>query len=471
MKYDYHIIVIGAGSGGLVVASGAAGLGAKVALIEKGKMGGDCLNYGCVPSKTFLKSAHLAKDIKAAEKYGLAAGLNQVDAKNIMDRVQQIIAEIAPNDSKERYQGLGVNVINGAAKILDEHTVEVDNKKLTAKYLVISTGAKPRVPDIKGIENISYYTNETIFDLTSLPKHLIVIGTGPIGLELGQGFAHLGTQVSMVGHAGRLFPKDDPEVWPIMEKVIKDDGIKLYMNAETNEVRKNKNEIELDITIDDKKTTITGDAFLVVPGRVPDNSLLEASKIKIDTDKRGYIKTNPYLQTSVKNIYAVGDCTGAFQFTHMAAYQAGLVIRNTLFPFQSKLNYSQVPWTTYTKPEVAHVGYTQPWAEKEGLYQDSIIINLEDNDRAKSENDRIGFLKLILGKKSRLIGATMVGEKAGEIIPIATLAIKQKLKANAFMSLIFSYPTEAEIFKTASLHYVKKGFKPWMKELIRRVLL
>ncbi|WP_347275315.1 FAD-dependent oxidoreductase [Candidatus Kuenenia sp.] len=471
MRYDYHIIVIGAGSGGLVVASGAASLGARVALIEAEKMGGDCLNAGCVPSKTFLKSAHIAKAIRDASMYGLTANLKKVDLAAVMDRVNKVIREIEPHDSRERYEGLGVDVILGFGEIQDRHTVKIGRETITGKYIVIATGSEPAVPPIPGLNEVDYQTNRTIFHLKELPGHLIVLGSGPIGIELGQGFRHLGSQVTIINRSPGLFKKDDPEVGPLMEKQLKDDGIELLLGIAYRRVRQDIDGISVEIEQEGKSRVITGDQLLVAAGRLPATKNLGLDKVGVRVDEKGYIVTNRKLKTSVKNIYACGDVTGHYQFTHMAGYQAGTIIRNIIFRLGAKADYSTVPWTTYTKPEVAHVGYTEPMAREAGIYNSSLKVALSAIDRAKAEDDRVGFLKLNLGKKGRIIGATLVGEKAGEMIPAITIAIKQKLTAGFFMHMIFSYPTESEILKSASLEAAKQSLKPWMKKVIRAVLL
>ncbi|MDP8320887.1 MAG: FAD-dependent oxidoreductase [Candidatus Stygibacter australis] len=471
MKYDYHIIVIGAGSAGLTIASGAAGLGANVALLENHKMGGDCLNYGCVPSKTFLRSAHLAKDISRAAEFALDANLNIPDLKAVMRRVKKVIAEIEPHDSRERYESLGVKVFMGESSLIDNHTVKTGDKTITGKKIVIATGSKARIPDLPGLNEVSYLTNKTIFDLEKLPTHLMIIGGGPIGLELGQGFRHLGSRVTIIDRNEHLFPKDDPEVWDVMKKVLQDDGVELLLQSKVNAVSQKDKEITIEIKTSKGIEFISGDALLVSSGRIPDTEGLGLANIGIKTDKRGYIITDRSMRTSTKNIFAAGDVTGPFQFTHMAGYQGGKVVPNALMNLRQKANYNIVPWTTYTKPEVAHVGYTEPWAKKLGIFKESIISQLNENDRAKSENDRAGFLKLILGKKGKIIGATLVSEKAGEMIPLASMAITKGMKASAFASLIFSYPTEAEIFQRLSFNYLKRSLKPWMKNLIKSLFL
>lgn len=471
MKFDCHVIVIGAGSGGLVVASGAAQLGAKVVLIESDKMGGECLNTGCVPSKTFLKSAHVADDIRNSNYFGLRASLGNVNLSEVGKRVKSVIKAIEPHDSKERFESLGVDVFLQKGTLIDKHTVRVGERNITGKNIIIATGSKPLVPPIPGLKDVAYLTNENVFDLTTLPKNLIVLGGGPVGLELGQGFRYLGSEVSIVDMLPHIFVKDDPEVAPIMEKKLESEGINLFLSSKIIEVKKERKDIIVITERNGQKKEVAGDYILVALGRVPNTKDLGLENAGIKTDKKGYVVTNERLQTNVRNIYACGDVTGPYLFTHMASYQAGIIVRNIIFRLPSKVDYSGVTWTTYTKPEVAHVGYTEPWAKSLGLYKGSVVVNLEEVDRAKAEKDEIGFLKLITGKRNKLIGATVVGEKAGEMIHLATLAIKRKLKATAFINLIFSYPTEAEIFKFASSELYKRAFKGWMKKLIKALFL
>jgi len=471
MIYNYHIIVIGAGSAGLVVASGASKLGAKVALIEKEKMGGDCLNYGCVPSKSFLKSAHLAKDISIAGEFGLKASIDEIDLEKIMERVKSVIKEIEPHDSKERYEGLGVDVIFGKGELISKNSVKVGDKVITGKSIVIATGSEPLIPEIKGLNQISYLTNKNIFSLKKLPEHLIVLGGGPIGLELGQGFSYLGSKVTVIDRSSGLFKKDDPEVGPLMEERLLSEGMDLMFDSTIKEIKKDNHNITAIVESKGDIKEVTGDNLLLSVGRKPASNGLGLEKLGISTDKRGFIITNKRLQTRLKNIYACGDVTGPYLFTHMASYQASICIKNIIFRLGTRTDYSTVPWTTYTKPEVAHTGYTEQQAKSLGLFSEKLFINLSDIDRAKAEDDRTGFLKLNLGKKGRLIGATLVGEKAGEMIPLASLAIKKKLKGTAFLDIIFSYPTESEIFLFASLKKLRGGFKDWQKKLIKLIFL
>jgi len=470
MNYNYHIIVIGGGSAGLVVASGGASMGAKVALIEKDKMGGDCLNTGCVPSKSFLRSAHLAADIKRAGNFGLSAQMKDVNISAVMRRVNKIITTIAPHDSVERFTSLGVDVFQGRGVLSDSHTVRVNDRVITGKYIVIATGSGPAVPTIPGLNKVPFFTNKNIFNIKKLPKKLLILGGGPIGLELGQGFRHLGSDVEIIDKADHLFAKDDQEAVSLMENVLTGEGISLTLSAAIKEIKKSGNKISVVIEQNGKQREITGTDLLVSSGRVPDTAGIGLENAGVHVNDMRYISVNKYLQTNIKNIYACGDAAGPYQFTHMAGYQAGVVLRNIIFPIiKSPVNYSTVPWTTYTKPEVAHVGYTEQMAREKGIFKDTVIVDLKDMDRAQTEDDTTGFLKLVLGKRKRIVGATMVGNKAGEIIPLAAMAIRTKMKATGFMPQIFSYPTEAEIFKFAGYAFARKSFKPWMKSIVQKI--
>lgn len=471
MKYDYHIIVIGAGSGGLVVASGAAGLGAKVALIEGDKMGGDCLNYGCVPSKTFLRSAHVADTIKQAKDFGIEVSHWSYDIKSIMSRVGHVIEAIEPHDSKERYEGLGVKVYEGYGSLVDRHTVMVNGREITGDKIVIATGSEALIPAIKGLDQVPYLTNKTVFKQERSPKNLIVLGAGPIGCELGQGFAQLGSQVTIIDMATSLFSKDDPEVGPLILQRFESDGIKMALGAEILSVSDKQGEIVVSIKVDGEEKKIKGDTLLVALGRKPNTQYLNMESVGIKTKKSGHIITDHYLRTNVKNIFAVGDVTGPYAFTHTAGYQASVVIQNAIFPVKKKVSYKAVPWVTYTKPEIAHVGVTEPFLKKKAVTYKRYMVPIINNDRAKAESDSEGFLKVLTDKKGVVIGATMVGEKAGEQIGLANLAVVKGLKISSFMSMTFPYPTEIEIYKTAALQAMKESFKPWQQQLIKRLFL
>ncbi len=470
MKYDHQIIVIGGGSAGLVVAAGAAGLGADAVLVEREKMGGECLNSGCVPSKAFLRCAHKAAEIRESAGFGIRATMDGVDMESLMQRVRSVIGEIEPHDSAERFRSLGVNVIKGEARIVDAHHIIVAEKEISAKYIVIATGSEAVVPPIKGLSGTPYYTNRNIFSIKKLPENLVALGGGPIGLELGQGFSHLGSKVTVIDMSERLFPKDDSEAGLLMEKVMRGEGMEFHLRAKIVEVVQSGGSGMVRIEKEKKILDIPFDALLVALGRKAVTDGLGLNDAGIAVDKRGYIKTDDRQQTSVPGIYACGDVCGTYQFTHMAGYQAGIVLRNIIFKLPARVDYSAVPWVTYTRPEVAHAGYTEESAKGKGILGESFLYDLSENDRARTEGDAHGFIKIVTDKKGRIIGTTIVGRKAGEMIALSVMAIGRKLKATCFMNMVFPYPTESEIYGLASRNIAKKSLKPWMKKVIRMMV-
>ena len=466
MKYDYDVAVIGAGSAGLVAASGCARLGAKVLLVEKDRMGGECLNSGCVPSKTFLKCARLAASIRNSASFGLRAFIIDGDIGGVMNRVKSVIESAAPRDSRKRYEELGVRVVMGEGFLKSPHILLAAGREYRVKKVVIATGSQPLVPKIAGLDKVTFYTNENIFDIADLPKHLIVLGAGPAGVELGQGFRQVGSGVTLVDMAPRLFMKDEPEAAALMEKRFKAEGIKLALSSKITGVSSRPGEIIVTAERNGRREEITGSHLLAALGRVPSSANLGLENAGIAFDKRGYITVDETMRTSAKNIYACGDVTGPYLFTHMASYQAEIIVRNIFLPFKAKVDYSAVPWVTYTLPEVAHAGYTESEAAAKKLFGESVLVDLKETDRALTEGEEEGFLKLILDKRNRVIGVTVVSAKAGEMIAPALLAVKKRLKATEFRSLIFPYPTESEIYKFAASVILSRRLTPAIKKLL-----
>jgi pyruvate/2-oxoglutarate dehydrogenase complex dihydrolipoamide dehydrogenase (E3) component len=476
MNYEYHAIIIGGGSAGLTVASGCAALGAKVALIEKGKMGGDCLNSGCVPSKAFLRSAHLLNEIRCADRLNINANYEAPAIALIMERVRSVIGAIAPHDSKERFEKLGVTVIEAEAVLLDNHRVKANGITLTGKYIVIAAGSKPALPPIPGLKDVPYFTNENIFNINVLPKHLLVLGAGPIGLELGQAFKYLGSAVSIIDQLPCLLPNDDAEAGRLLEQRFSEENINFHLGSKIIEVRPASGGIGVTVEKNGVLQELSGDTLLVALGRVPAVKDLGLENAGVRTDARGYIITDDRFRTSAENIYACGDCAavgghGPYQFTHTAGYQGSIVARNLIVPFKGSMDHSIVPWVTYTKPEVAHVGLTEHVAADRGLFGRSIVVDLDDADRSKTDGEEGGFLKIVVGGNGRVIGVTIVADKAGEMIGTGILAVKNKLKPAAFASLMFPYPTQSELYKTAAYLSLKDSFKPWMKKLVKKFLV
>jgi len=467
MRYDFHTIVIGAGSAGLMTAGILAKLGAKVALVEKNRMGGDCLNTGCVPSKSLLYQA---------EKQGVY--------HDVIKHIHQTIEKIAPHDSIDRFESMGVTVLKGSAKLLDGHRVEVELKEqdgnlqvITGKNIVLATGSKPRVPELEGLKDIFYLTNESLFSMEKLPKRFIIWGGGPISMEIGQAFRKLGSEVVIISRGHRLFKKDEPEVHPLMKEILETEGIAFFFGYEpikisaTEESPVNAN---FNLKIRNRKTgeekLLEGDRFLIALGRVSSTENLGLENGGVKVDKRGYVTVNEHLQTSSKNIYACGDVVGNYQFTHMAGYEAEIVSKNLLLPIQIKADYSKAVWTTYTKPQVAHSGYTEAKAKDTGKFGKTLIKTFEDVDRSIIEEDTRGFVKIILDRKGRVIGGTVVSNEAGEMIGMISLAISNKMRLSAFQRLIYSYPTKSEIFKSLAVDNLQDSVSPWQRNLLGKWL-
>ncbi len=468
MKTNYDIIIIGAGSGGLVAAATACGLGASVLLVENKKMGGDCLNYGCVPSKTFLKACHLMRGIKNAKKYGIDVKGTEVSLEKVMQRVQDVIAEIAPHDSVERFTSLGAHVVQGKGELVTKNSVKVGDKTYTAKKIIISTGSSARIPSIPGLDKIGYLTNESIFGLKKLPKKFVVLGGGPIGLELGQGFAQLGSEVHVIERNAVLFNRDEPEVFEVMQKALQEDGVTVHYNASATLVQERDGKKYVSIEKGEEKLDIEFDEILVAIGRKPNTEGIGLEKVGVKTSKFGFIEVNEKLQTSVPNIYACGDVRGKYLFTHTASYEASVAIKNALIVPVFKTNYYNIAWTTYTVPEVAHVGVLQSEVSKDDTF--TYITKISDNDRAKAEDDREGFVKIILDKKRRVIGATIVGDRAGEMIAQISMLITKKLPLSTAMGVIYQYPIQGEIVKSLAITDFKDKAKPWQRSLIKKIV-
>ncbi|MFQ5345104.1 MAG: dihydrolipoyl dehydrogenase family protein [Mariprofundus sp.] len=467
---DFDICVIGAGSGGLSVAAGAAQMGANVVLIEKSDMGGDCLNTGCVPSKAILAAGHVAQSMRDAGKFGMASQSPQVDWQGVHDHVHGVIAAIAPNDSQERFEGLGVTVIRAAGEFVDRRTVKAGDQLIRAKYFVLATGSSAFVPTIEGLDQVDYFTNENIFDNTEAVSHLIVIGGGPIGMELAQAHRRLGAEVTVMEMA-RLLVKDDPELTGIVIRHLQHEGIKLVEGGRNLKLEKTADgQIAARCESDLGKQCATGSHLLIATGRRANVNGLNLEAAGVKYSPRG-VEVDARLRTSNKRIFAIGDVAGPYQFTHMAAYQAGIVIRNMLFKLPAKVDYTAVPWVTYTDPELAHVGMSEADAEQTGREIRVLRWQFAENDRAQAEKRTEGMIKVITTPKGMILGASIGGLHAGELIQPWVLAISQKLKIGAMASMIAPYPTLAEANKRiAGSFYTDKLFSAKTKWLVRFLL-
>ncbi|MFC4238009.1 dihydrolipoyl dehydrogenase family protein [Thalassospira xianhensis] len=464
------ICVIGAGSGGLSVAAGAVQMGAKVVLIEKGKMGGDCLNTGCVPSKALLAASHAASNARAASQFGVTTGPVSTNFAHAMDHVRSVIADIAPHDSVERFEKLGCTVIQAEARFTGPEEVIADGKRVQAKRFVIATGSHASVPPIDGIADVPFFTNETIFENRTCPDHLIIIGGGPIGLEMAQAHRELGAKVTVI-EMFTILPKDDPDLVAVIRDELEAAGISLYEKVKTQRIETHNGQIRVMIERDGTEITIEGSHLLVATGRKPTVDNLGLDEAAVTYSPRG-IEVDNRLRTSNRKIFAIGDVTGGLQFTHMAGYDAGIVIRNALFRLPAKIDHSAVPWVTYTSPELAQVGLSETSAcEKFGDAIRVVTWTYAENDRARAEARTKGFIKVVTTPKGKILGAGIVGHQAGELIGLWSLAISKKMKIGAIAGMIAPYPTLGELSKrVAGAWYTPSLFNDRTRKIVRFLL-
>ncbi len=454
------LCIIGAGSGGLAVAAGAAQMGAAVVLVERGMMGGDCLNFGCVPSKSLLAAARLADLARRGAALGITSARPDVDFAAAADGVQNVIAAIAPNDSVERFEGLGVEVLRGEARFTSPQSVRAGEIEIRPRRFVIATGSYPAVPPIPGLAEVSYLTNETIFANRDRPDHLIVIGGGPIGIEMAQAHCRLGARVTLLD-VGPVLPRDDPELVASLTGHLAGEGIAIRPDVEITGIERDGDAIVARL-VDGER--IAGSHLLVAAGRRPSIEALDLPAAGIEATAKG-ITVDARLRTTNPRAFAIGDVAGGPQFTHIALYQAGIVIRNALFRLPAKVDYRALPWVTYTDPELAQVGLTQAAAGEEARVLRWPFV---ENDRAQTERDTEGLVKVVLGRNGRILGASILGTGAGDLILPWALAIAQKLKIGALANLIVPYPTRGEASKRAAgCYYTPTLFSPRTRRLVR----
>ncbi len=457
-KFDRNLVVIGAGAGGLVSAYIAAAVKAKVTLVEGHKMGGDCLNFGCVPSKALIRSAKLAKQIGKAESLGLRNASGTVDFAAVMARVHRVIADIEPHDSVERYSSLGVDVVQGHAKITSPWSVDIERndggrQTLTTKHIVVAAGARPFVPPIPGLQDVGFLTSDTLWGLTELPRRLVVLGGGPIGCELAQSFARLGSQVTQVEMLPRVMSREDPEVSDLVAESLRADGVTLLTGHAAVRAERDGEVRRLVVKQGDAERAIEFDVLLCAVGRTPRTEGYGLEELGVALTPRKTIQTDEYLRTSVPNIFAVGDVAGPFQFTHTAAHQAWYAAVNALFGrFKKfKADYSVIPWATFTDPEVARVGLSETEAKEKKIPFEVTRYGLDDLDRAIADGTAHGWVKVLtVPGKDRILGVTIVGEHAGDLLAEYVLAMKWGLGLNKILGTIHTYPTLAEANKYAA---------------------
>jgi len=467
-RIEADICVIGAGSAGLSVAAGASQMGAKTVLIEAGRMGGDCLNYGCVPSKSLLAAGNTAQVVRGAGRFGVDGHEPAIDFAKVNDHVRDVIAGIEPHDSQERFESLGVTVLRDKAAFAGPDTVAAGEHRIAARRFVVATGSRPMVPPIAGLEGVPYFTNETIFEQRAAPAHLIVIGGGPIGCELGQAHRRLGAEVTIVD-LGPILPRDDPELAALVRARLLADGITLHEKVEVEAVEPSGNGVAVVITAGGERRRVEGSDLLIAAGRAPNVEGLGLEDAGVAYDRRG-IEVDRRLRTTNKRIFAIGDCVGAFQFTHVASYHAGIVIRNALFRLPAKVDYRALPWVTFTDPELAQVGKTEAEARADGGAVEVLRWPYQDNDRARTERVTDGMIKAVITRRGRVLGASIVGAHAGELILPWVLAIDRGLKVGALAKIIAPYPTLGEISKrVAGSFYTPKLFGDRTRWLVRQL--
>lgn len=451
--FDANVIVVGAGSGGLVTAYIAAAVKAKVILIEKHKMGGDCLNTGCVPSKALIKTARFLHEVKHSEKFGVANANAEFNFSDVMDRVHSIIKAIEPHDSVERYTKLGVDCIQGAATIVSPWTVEVNGQTLSARNIVVATGARPFVPPIKGIQEASYLTSDSLWDLREQPKDLVVVGGGPIGAELAQTFNRLGSKVSLVEFGPRMMSREDPEISELIQKRFQNEGVELLLGARAVECITRDGKEYLICDQGGKKIELPFDKVLIAVGRRPNISGFGLEELSVTLRKNKTIETDEFLRTNVPSIFAVGDVTGPYQFTHTASHQAWYAAVNSLFgTFKKfKVDYSVIPWATFTDPEVARVGLNETEAKEKGIPYELTHYGIDDSDRALADSVNHGLVKILtVPGKDKILGVTIVGSHAGDLIAEFVTAMKHGLGLKKILGTIHIYPTMTEVNKAAA---------------------
>ena len=468
--YDYDIGIIGGGAAGLTVASGAAQLGAKTLLVEKEKeLGGDCLHFGCVPSKTLIRTAQAYHTIRNSLAFGLpSVEVPPVDFTKVKERIQSVIATIQKHDSEERFCSLGAKVQFGEPAFADEHSLRLNRETVSARTWVIATGSSPDSPPIEGLDKTPYITNKEIYSLDRLPESMVILGAGPIAVEMAQAFCRLGTKVSVVQRSGQILTKEDEEMADEIMQVLAAEGVTFYLNVSVFGVKDLGHQREVSIKDKEGKTTsLRAEKILVAMGRDPNIKGLNLEGIGVEFDRKG-IKVDERMQTSQKHVYAAGDVTGKFQFTHAAGYEGGIVVSNAIFHLPRKANYTFLPWCTYTDPELASIGMNEKGAKEAGIEYSIFTESFKGNDRSLAEGEKVGKIKMLLDKNEKPLGVQILGPQAGELLGEWVAVLNGKVKLSTLASAIHPYPTLGEINKRVAGAYlspkifserVRKGLK------------
>lgn len=471
MKTEYDLCIIGGGAAGLVVAAGAATFGAKVILIEKQALGGDCLHYGCIPSKALIHSAKVANTVRDGQRFGIDSKLPAIHLAKVMQRVQAVIRHIEPNDSPERFKALGVELCFGAGHFTEPRVFTINNRSIRAKNFVLAAGSRPAIPDIPGLENISYLTNETLFSVQEDIPHLIILGGGPIGCELAQSLGRLGSRITLIDQAAGLLPREDEDMSAIIQAKFLQENIDLELGIKVLKIEQQGTQIQVLLQRPDKgEYWLTGSHLLIAGGRKANLESLDLEQAGVMLDN-GRLVLDGRLRTSNKHIYACGDITGGYQFTHMAEHQAGVVLKNCLFHWPAKAQIRNIPWCTYTDPELARVGLSETDVRQQGLAHQVYRFPFAEIDRAITEGETIGMAKIITTPRGKLLGACIAGAHAGELIAEYVMAISKGMTATDISNTLHIYPTLAQINRRVADQRLKAALTPqrqrWLKRLLR----
>jgi pyruvate/2-oxoglutarate dehydrogenase complex dihydrolipoamide dehydrogenase (E3) component len=466
----YNLVVIGAGTAGLVSAAGAAGLGAKVALIERHLLGGDCLNYGCVPSKALIRSARAAAEVGRASEFGIQIPGSKVDVPAVMERMRRLRADLSRRDSVERFSKLGVDIYLGEARFVGHTTIEVEGQRLEFAKAIIATGARAADPGIPGLADVGLLTNETIFSLTSLPTRLLVLGAGPIGCELAQAFRRFGSEVHLIQLGPRIMPREDPDAAAIIQSRFEREGIQLHLETKVIRAEKTEKGKRLIGERDGHEWSQEGDEILVAVGRKANVEGMNLEAAGVAYDKNG-VHVDDHLRTTNRSIFAAGDICSSYKFTHAADAMARIALQNALFFGRKRVSRLVIPWCTYTHPEVGRVGFTEGEARERGISVDTFTVPLDEVDRAVLDGETEGFARIHVRKGTdRIVGATVVSSHAGEMMPEITLAMQHRIGLGAIANNIHSYPTQAEAIKKLGDMYQRSRLTPRVASILRTIL-
>lgn len=470
-SFDFDIGIIGGGAGGLSVAAGTAQLGARTLLVEREPhLGGDCLFYGCVPSKTLISTAHARHVMANAQRYGLpAASLPPVDFAKVSERIQAVITDIRGHDSIERFCGLGAEVRFGAARFVDEHTAEIAGQRVSAAKWVVATGSRAQIPPIPGLAETPHLTNREIFSLARLPERLLVLGGGPVAVELAQAFQRLGSQVEVIQRGGRILSRDDADMAALVQQALEAEGVRFHLGVRFLGVRDVNGRKEVDVEQNGQSVTLAGDALLVALGRTPNVEGLNLEAAGVEYGPKG-IAVDARMRTSRKHIFACGDVTGAYQFTHAAGYEAGIVVANAIFRLPRKADYTWLPWCTYTEPGLGSIGMNESMAKAAGVECRVVVERFADNDKARAEAETGGQLKLLLGTDGKPLGVQIVSLGAGELLGEWAAVLGGKVSLTTLAGIVHPYPTRAEMAKAVAGRLVgEKLFSPVVQKALHYV--